>query len=129
MGIGLTTLPWILKNISEIGLNTITISGILSGKTDTLPINYTKIYTTKELENIENKTKTEVMSESGKSQNEDLGRYFGYENGVNNYLKLPLNLTMQSNQAGEYTEITPFYLMLIPIIFIFLTYNNSWWIF
>ncbi|MFA6090883.1 MAG: hypothetical protein WC774_03855, partial [Candidatus Gracilibacteria bacterium] len=67
-------------------------------------------------------------SSSGKSQNEDLGRYFGYDDGVNNYLKLPLNLTMQSNQPGEYTEITPFFLALIPIIFLFLAFKNPLWI-
>ena len=61
-------------------------------------------------------------------ENEDLGRYFGYDDGVNNYLKLPLNLTMQSNQPGEYTEITPFFLALIPIIFLFLAFKNPFWI-
>ena len=47
---------------------------------------------------------------------------------MNNYLKLPLNLTTQSNQPGEYTEITYFYLALIPIIFLFLAYGNPWWL-
>jgi hypothetical protein len=35
---------------------------------------------------------------------------------------------MQSNQPGEYTEITPFFLALIPIIFLFLAFNNPIWI-
>ena len=35
---------------------------------------------------------------------------------------------MQSNQPGEYTEITPFFLALIPIIFLFLTFKNPLWI-
>lgn|GEM_PF-416789 len=127
-GVGITTLPWIVKNISELGINNLSIMGILGGKSESLVVDYTKIYSPEELKKIEDKTNTEVMSASGKSQNEDLGRYFGYENGVNNYLKLPLNLTMQSNQPGEYTEITPFYLMLIPIIFLFLAYQNPYWI-
>lgn len=128
VGVGFTTLPWIVKNISEIGLNNLTITGILGGKSESLVVDYAKIYSAEELKKIEDTTKTEVMSASGKSQNEDLGRYFGYEDGVNNYLKLPLNLTMQSNQPGEYTEITPFYLMLIPIIFLFLAFLNPYWI-
>lgn len=128
MGVGLTTLPWIAKNISEIGVNNLSIMGILGGKGENLVVDYTKIYSADELKKIEDATKVEAMSASGKSQNEDLGRYFGYEDGVNNYLRLPLNLTMQSNQPGEYTEITPFYLMLIPIIFLFLAYKNPFWI-
>ena len=35
---------------------------------------------------------------------------------------------MQSNQPGEYTEITPFFLALIPIIFLFLAFKNPFWI-
>lgn len=35
---------------------------------------------------------------------------------------------MQSNQPGEYTEITPFFLALIPIIFLFLAFKNPLWI-
>jgi len=35
---------------------------------------------------------------------------------------------MQSNQPGEYTEITPFFLMLIPMIFLFLSFKNPLWI-
>ena len=60
------------------------------------------------------------MSSSGKTKNEDLGRYFGYEDGINNYLKLPANLTYQTNQPGEYTEIGYIFLALIPAVFLFL---------
>ena len=35
---------------------------------------------------------------------------------------------MQSNQPGEYTEITPFFLTFIPIIFLFLAFKNPFWI-
>jgi hypothetical protein len=64
------------------------------------------------------------MSASGKTTNEDLGRYFGYENGINNYLKLPYNLTMQVNQSGEYTDITFIFLALLPAILLFLGYRH-----
>ena len=35
---------------------------------------------------------------------------------------------MQSNQPGEYTEITPFFLALIPVVFLFLAFKNPLWI-
>jgi hypothetical protein len=40
----------------------------------------------------------QATTNSGTTQNEDLGRYFGYEGGLNNYMKLPANLTFQKNQ-------------------------------
>lgn len=59
------------------------------------------------------------MTGSGKSQNEDMGRYFGYDSGINNYLKLPANLTFQKNQAGEFTEISYFFLAFFPTMLLF----------
>ncbi|WP_161997899.1 hypothetical protein, partial [Escherichia coli] len=53
-----------------------------------------------------------------------LGRYFGYEEGINNYLKLPFNLTYQRNQPGEYTEITFIFLALLPAVFVFLAFRH-----
>jgi hypothetical protein len=64
------------------------------------------------------------MDSSGKTTNEDLGRYFGYEDGINNYLKLPFNLTYQKNQPGEYTEISFIFLALLPSVLLFLTYRH-----
>lgn len=128
VGVGIPVSPWLVKNISEIGLQSITIGGILGGKSNAFVADYTKIYSTPELASIEGSNIVEATSASGKTTNEDLGRYFGYENGVNNYLKLPLNLTMQSNQPGEYTDITPFFLALIPVAFLFLAFNNPFWI-
>lgn len=128
VGVGISVTPWLGKNISEVGLGNITISGLLGGKGDTFVADYTKIHSASELARIESGDIFQAITSSGKSQNEDLGRYFGYENGVNNYLKLPLNLTMQSNQPGEYTEITPFFLALIPVVFLFLAFRNPLWI-
>lgn len=128
VGVAIPVAPWLVKNLSETGLHDIKIGNILGGKGDVLVVDYTKIYSAEELEKIEGGDISQAISSSGKSQNEDLGRYFGYENGVNNYLKLPLNLTMQSNQPGEYTEITPFFLALIPVIFLFLVFKNPLWI-
>jgi len=128
VGVGIPVSPWIVKNIGETGIHGVKISGILNGKGDIFMPDYTKIYAPAELTKIESGDISQAISSSGKSQNEDLGRYFGYDDGVNNYLKLPLNLTMQSNQPGEYTEITPFFLALIPIIFLFLAFKNPLWI-
>ncbi|MBP8017041.1 hypothetical protein KAZ01_03445, partial [Candidatus Gracilibacteria bacterium] len=122
-GIFLGTSTWLIKNVSESG-NNISIVNILNGKAPIYFQDYTKIYSQDELNKIEEKFKVEATSSSGKTQNEDLGRYFGYEDGINNYLKLPLNLTFQSNQSGEYTEITYIFLALIPLILIFLNFKN-----
>ena len=111
--------PFFAKNISSLDGN-ITISWILSWKTDRFIPDYTKIYTLEELEEIQTKR---WMTETWTTLNEDLGRYFGYEEGINNYLKLPYNLTMQTNQSGEYTDITYLYFALIPVIIIFLSYK------
>jgi len=40
--------------------------------------------------------------------------------GINNYLKLPSNLTFQKNQSGEYTDISFLYLALLPVILLFI---------
>lgn len=128
VGIAIPVSPWLIKNIYETRNEGLSISNMLNGKGDVLNPDYTKIYSPAEISKIEEKNTTLSTSASGKTQNEDLGRYFGYEDGVNNYLKLPLNLTMQSNQPGEYTEITPFFLALIPIVFLFLAYGNPYWI-
>ena len=115
--------PWIIKNTVEVWPN-ISVSWILVWKS---PINfsdYSKIYTDSELKKIESATESQSISSSWKTINEDLWRYFWYENGINNYLKLPYNLTMQNNQNWEYTEISYIFLALIPIIFLFLIFKN-----
>ncbi len=117
-------LPLFVKNIIENDFK-ISISWILNWKQINNFTDYSKIYNKNILEEIEKKFKTESMSSSGKTTNEDLWRYFWYENGINNYLKLPINLTLQSNQPWEYTEITYIFLALIPIVFIFLNFKNN----
>ena len=66
------------------------------------------------------------LTESWTTTNEDYGRYFGYEKGINNYVKLPWNLTMQLNQGGEFTTIWFLFLALIPSLFLFLPYRKKW---
>ncbi len=124
----LGTSTWLIKNVSE-SWNNISIVNILNWKAPIYFQDYTKIYSQDELNKIEEKFKVEATSSSWKTQNEDLGRYFWYEDGINNYLKLPLNLTFQSNQSWEYTEITYIFLALIPLILIFLNFKNVVWTF
>ena len=49
-----------------------------------------------------------------------------YEKWINNYIKLPWNLTMQINQGWEFTNIWWLFLALIPILFLFLSYRRKW---
>ena len=44
---------------------------------------------------------------------------------MNNYVKLPYNLTMQVNQRGEFTDITYYYLAFIPAIVLFLAFTSK----
>jgi hypothetical protein len=57
---------------------------------------------------------TRGLTTTGTTTNEDFGRYFGYEEGLNHYLKLPWNLSYQVNQKGEFTDITFLFFALIP---------------
>jgi hypothetical protein len=124
--IGLT--PWIIKNTAEmqpwsayktIGMKASVMNSILSGSGGSYIPDYTKIYSTKEYEDRQKKLSDVWITGSGQSQNEDMGRYFGYDKWINNYLKLPANLTFQKNQAGEFTDITYIFLAFIPAIFLF----------
>ena len=91
--------------------------------------NYEQFKTKEELAIIKNETAW-VMTASGQTQNEDLGRYFGYDTGINNYLKLPANLTFQKNQSGEFTEISYIFLALVPSLLLFVrSRRNIFWLF
>lgn len=128
-------LPWILKNYLTLNWD-ISIWWLLSWKWDSFKIDYEKIYSKEELEKI-NKVENIWLSKSWITTNEDFWRYFGYEKWINNYIKLPYNLSMQVNQKGEYTDITYLYLALVPVLIIFLSYKNIlflipsffWWLF
>jgi len=115
--------PWIAKNISTLEWN-ITISWILGWKWEYFNTDYLKIYSKEELATIKKKFEnTEGINASWTTTNEDFWRYFWYEKWVNNYIKLPYNLTMQSNQRWEYTDITYIFLAIVPVIILFLWYK------
>lgn len=118
--------PWLYKNISQSDFN-LSVWSILSWYSESFKIDYTKIYTKDELDTInERKTYLRGMTNSWKTTNEDFWRYFWYEDWINNYFKLPWNLTMQSNQRWEFTDITFIFLALIPWLFLFLPYRKKW---
>lgn len=117
--------PWLIKNgieSSTIAKTTSTsvIDNLLNGAGGSLNLNnYATIYSPAEYTEKRKAQQTASITSDGKSQNEDFGRYFGQETGLNNYLKLPLNMTFQRNQPGEFTEITYIFLALIPGMLLF----------
>lgn len=119
----LAIFPWLWKNIFE-SSESINISTLLWWRSDSLIVDYEKIHSKEKIEAIK-KESMRKLSASGTTQNEDWGRYFWYEKGINNYLKLPLNLTVQKNQAWEFTDIWFLYLAFLPIIFLFLPYRRK----
>ncbi len=111
-------LPWVGNNIVRSW--DIWVSSILAGKTDRFIVDFNTIHTSEKLAEIEKNKIDFALSSSGTTKNEDLGRYFWYEQGINNYIKLPWNLTMQLNQWGEFTNIGWLFLAFIPGLFLFL---------
>ncbi|MFK7780632.1 MAG: hypothetical protein QM490_05890, partial [Candidatus Gracilibacteria bacterium] len=124
LGILIALIPWMGKNIVESYPN-ISVRTIISGTPDVFRLDATLIYSDDEIKKIKEEKQRERISSEGTASNEDLGRYFGYETGINNYTKLPWNLTMQINQAGEYTDIGFIFLALLPVIFLFLPFRRK----
>ncbi len=117
-------LPWGYKNISEIPTDAPKATpAIVSGYADAFRPDYKAIRTIEEIQAIEDSY--ERISEKGNTSNEDFWRYFWYEWWINNYLKLPWNLSFQTNQKGEFTDITYIFLALLPALFLFLPYRKQ----
>lgn len=125
-GIILMFSPWVVKNISEVPKwESLQIHHILWGYAKFFQPEYTLIYDEQILWEKQKSLQVDAIDNSGNVNNEDFGRYFWYEWGINNYLKLPWNLSMQVNQAGEYTDISYIFLALIPLCFLFLPYRKN----
>ncbi|MCD5380395.1 hypothetical protein LR004_00555 [Candidatus Gracilibacteria bacterium] len=127
VGIIVAILPWGINNIystlsSDSNLG---VSALISGKAERFDVDYSKIYSESELKTINSQTDLRGLTSSGTTTNEDFGRYFGYEEGINNYVKLPWNLTMQNNQGGEFTTIGFLFLALLPTVFLFLPFRRK----
>lgn len=121
-------LPWLTKNLSETWFSNLSIWSIISWKPEAYMLDYTKIHSEDELKEIEAKiTSRQSLDENWQASNADLWRYFGYDKWINNYLKIPYSLSMQTNQKWEYTDITYIFLALIPVIFLFIPLKKNWY--
>lgn len=58
-----------------------------------------------------------VLEESGGSQKEELQRYRGFDKGVFSYATLPVDVTMGTNERGDYITIGWVFLALLPFAF------------
>ncbi len=115
--------PWFAKNIYESYPN-LSVNSILKWYGDNFRPDYTNIYNDDELKEIREFYSNERKKENLITTNEDKLRYFGYSNGILDYVYMPWNLTMQKNQSWEYTDIWFLFLALLPLIFIFLRYKH-----
>ncbi len=122
----LALLPWLGKNIVE-SYPKISIWTVISWTSERYKFDSSLIYSDEELKIIEDTKKSRRMSAEWTSGNEDLWRYFGYETWINNYVKLPWNLTMQKNQWWEYTDIWFIFLALLPVVLLFLPFRKKWY--
>lgn len=120
-------LPWFTKNITEAWISNVSIWTILWWKAEYYQADYSKIHSKNEIKEIEEIVKSrQNLDENWQAVNADMWRYFWYEKWINNYLKLPYNLSMQSNQRGEYTDITYIFFALLPVLFLFIPLRNKW---
>lgn len=119
-------IPWIWKNISEWYPN-ISIGTIVWWKSDDFTVDFKTIYSEKDYNSILEEKNSVRKKENSITTNEDLLRYFWYENWILDFVYMPWNLSMQKNQAGEYTNIWFIFLALLPLIFIFLPYRKKYY--
>jgi hypothetical protein len=135
LGIVLALTPWFIKNgfeahIFTSGQHGSILDGLIGGYANIWFDNYSAIYSADEYATKKKSQQASSITSDGKSQNEDFSRYFGQESGLNNYLKLPANLTFQKNQSGEFTDITYIFLAFLPAIFLFVRgrrYGQAKW--
>ena len=118
--------PWAINNINQ--ANKFWINEIISWKAEHFEADYSKIYSVKEIKKLEDNAESlRWISSSWTTTNEDFWRYFGYEKGINNYIKLPWNLTMQKNQGWEFTDIWFLFLALLPALLLFLPFERKYY--
>lgn len=119
-------LPWFGKNIVEIAPN-FSISWLLYWNPTGFNVDYTKLYSQEEYDTITKEKEQERKKENSITTNEDFLRYFGYEKWILDYVNMFWNLTMQKNQAGEYTNIWFLFLVFLPLIFVFLPFRKKYY--
>lgn len=119
-------LPWFTKHISETTLawESLSITRLISWVGERYQPDYSLLYSESEISE-RNPINGRWLSATGTTTNEDFWRYFWYEEGINNYLKLPWNLTFQVNQGGEFTNITYLFFILLPVFLFVFVYKKS----
>lgn len=133
IGIIIALTPWFIKNWYEANLFSNTTSNksildkILVWESNFWYGNYPTIIPNDEYIKKRKIQQESTITSNGKSQNEDMSRYFWQESGLNNYLKLPANLTFQKNQNWEFTDITYIFLALFPSLLLFVRGKKIWW--
>lgn len=124
----LALLPWLTKNIYQAWITNINVWTLLWWKAEYYTLDYKKIMPEEKIKEIEKlNSKRQNLDENWQALNADMWRYFWYERWINNYLKLPYNLSMQSNQRGEYTDITYIFFALLPVLFLFIPLRKNWY--
>ena len=58
----------------------------------------------------------EVETIESNTRREELQRYFGYEKVLYRYLTLPYDVSINTNQSGNYVDIGFIFIIFIPII-------------
>ena len=125
LGFFIALTPWVIKHVEEVPEGKkLTLGKLISWSTHSFFPDYREIYEEDEV-NMRKKLSRSGLWEDGTTSNEDFGRYFWYEEGINNYLKLPWNLTFQVNQGGEFTDISYIFFVLIPALFFFLPFRRQ----
>jgi len=118
--------PWAVLSAGEQSGKQVLLQSLLSGSGAWFSVDFTEIMPIAEYEERKNIIQNSNISAEWQSQNEDFWRYFGYEEGINNYLRLPFNLTFQKNQWWEFTAITYIFLALIPPLFLFARWRREY---
>ena len=64
------------------------------------------------------------------SKREEIQRYFGYEAPLSGYLTLPIDVSLNTNERGYFTDIGYVFLILVPILLLLKLRErrNSFWI-
>lgn len=126
--------PWIIKNTTEVkpwnshtvDTKTVVLQSLLSWSGAWFLPDFSKIMSAEDYDRRTNIIKNTNISSDWQSNNEDFWRYFWYEDWINNYIRLPINLTFQKNQSWEFTSITYIFLALIPVLFLFARWRFPW---
>ncbi len=63
----------------------------------------------------------------GNAKREEIQRYFGYETLMYRYLSIPYDLTMNTNERGDFVDIGFLFLILLPLLF-FIKYREKLWV-